>query len=281
MNWLKDYLEDIMALAEAASDTPLIKINDEEQFKNFIEDAKIIFSPLEDGNLDPGDMDRIFELYWQKFNVSLIAIARKQATIQLRLTKLYEKLEKASDAEWVEYARMQLRSILQSQLMQAFMKKMCTDMPKPEIHPDKNISHQLESLITKHIPIKYDYLELDGSEIRLLAETDRGGLAHCTLPEAGISKAVNHKTVEEIWYFLSGKGEVWRKQTVGIESIDEVMQGISITIPRDTNFQFRNTGKEPLCFIITTMPPWPGSDEVIITKGIWQPTSPTSPLNPS
>ena len=33
----------------------------------------------------------------------------------------------------------------------------------------------------------------------------RGGLAHCTLAPHGISLAVEHRTIEEIWYFLQGR----------------------------------------------------------------------------
>ncbi len=51
----------------------------------------------------------------------------------------------------------------------------------------------------------------DGSEIRLLLETPRGGLSHCTLPPGAVSLAVRHRTIEEIWYFLGGAGEVWRR----------------------------------------------------------------------
>ena len=51
----------------------------------------------------------------------------------------------------------------------------------------------------------------DGSEIRPLLETARGGLCHCTLPPGAVSLAVRRQTIEEIWYFLGGAGEVWRK----------------------------------------------------------------------
>src|SRR5262245_33571130 len=55
---------------------------------------------------------------------------------------------------------------------------------------------------------EYDYLAPDVSEIRLLVAGNTGSLCHCTLPERGISSAVYHKTVEEIWYCISGQGEV-------------------------------------------------------------------------
>lgn len=52
---------------------------------------------------------------------------------------------------------------------------------------------------TKVIASEYDYLAPDGSEIRLLADLEGGGLAHCTLPSGRVSVAQRHKTVEEIW----------------------------------------------------------------------------------
>ena len=47
----------------------------------------------------------------------------------------------------------------------------------------------------------------------------------------------------------------------GTESVVEVEPGIALTIECGTHFQFRNTGDEDLCFVIVTMPPWPGARE--------------------
>lgn len=122
---------------------------------------------------------------------------------------------------------------------------------------------------TKALPEKYDYLAPDGSEIRLLPTMNGGGLAHCTLPVGRVSKPVCHKTVEEIWYFLGGKGQVWRRKGDSAESVD-VCAGMSLAIPSGTHFQFRNTGDAPLHFIIVTMPPWPGPDEAVeLNEGKW------------
>jgi mannose-6-phosphate isomerase-like protein (cupin superfamily) len=128
---------------------------------------------------------------------------------------------------------------------------------------------------TKHLTSQYDYLAPDESEIRLLLELGGGGLAHCTLPPSRISLAVFHKTVEEIWYFVSGQGTVWRKQG-GREEMVDVHPGSSVSIPCHTQFQFRNTGQESLCFIIITMPPWPGDQEAVRIEGHWP--SPNSSL---
>ena len=108
----------------------------------------------------------------------------------------------------------------------------------------------------------------DGSEIRLLLETVRGGLSHCTLPPGKVSLAVRHQTIEEIWYFLGGAGELWRKLD-DREEVVPVAPGVSISLPTGVHFQFRNTGRDPLIFAIATMPPWPGMDEAVRVAGHW------------
>ena len=120
----------------------------------------------------------------------------------------------------------------------------------------------------KKLSTEYDYLAPDSSEIRLLQSLTKGDLVHCTLPPGKVSIAVRHKTVEEIWYFIEGKGEVWRKQD-DKEEVVVVEPGISLTIPLGTHFQFRNTGDKSLKFIICTMPPWPGEVEAVKVKKYW------------
>jgi len=125
---------------------------------------------------------------------------------------------------------------------------------------------------TKSLPTAYDYLAPDGSEIRLLPSVKGGGLAHCTLPGRTTSAAVAHKTVEEIWYFLTGNGEVWRREGAsGDGTTVRVGPGVSLTIAPGTQFQFRNRGDGPLTFLIATMPPWPGPAEATAVANHWAP----------
>ena len=121
---------------------------------------------------------------------------------------------------------------------------------------------------TTRIYAPVDTLAPDGSEIRLLLALPGGSAVHCTLPSGGVSLAVTHRTVEEIWYFLSGQGQVWRKAGDDEETV-EVVPGTCLTIPLGTHFQFRTTSAEPLCFLITTMPPWPGPDEAVRVADYW------------
>lgn len=114
----------------------------------------------------------------------------------------------------------------------------------------------------------YDVLAPDGSEVRILASSVRGSMAHFTLPPGQVSQPVAHHTVEEIWFIISGEGQMWRK-TDDIEDVVSLVAGLSLTIPVGTHFQFRNTGTDPLQAIGVTMPPWPGMDEAYAVTGKW------------
>jgi mannose-6-phosphate isomerase-like protein (cupin superfamily) len=121
---------------------------------------------------------------------------------------------------------------------------------------------------TRAFPEGIDHTAPDGSEIRLFPTMKGGGLCHCTLREGKTSSPVCHETVEEIWYILSGEGEIWRRLN-DHEEIDPVRPGTALTIPPQTQFQFRNLGPKPLCILITTMPPWPGPQEAVPVTGYW------------
>jgi mannose-6-phosphate isomerase-like protein (cupin superfamily) len=116
-----------------------------------------------------------------------------------------------------------------------------------------------------------DVMAPDGSEVRILCGTGRGSMAQFSLPPGAVSKAVAHRTVEEIWYFIAGRGRMWR-QFNGREEITEVTPGVSIDIPVGTCFQFRCDGAEPLVAVGTTMPPWPGNGEAYVVEGKWEPS---------
>ena len=122
----------------------------------------------------------------------------------------------------------------------------------------------------------YDVLAPDGSEIRLLARTAGCSMAHGTLPPGGVSLAVTHLTVEEVWYVTEGRGQVWRKQG-GHEEVVDVGHGTALTIPVGAHFQFRTVGPEPLGFVMCTMPPWPGAHEAVRVPDHW-PVSGSEPV---
>jgi mannose-6-phosphate isomerase-like protein (cupin superfamily) len=122
---------------------------------------------------------------------------------------------------------------------------------------------------TRRLPAAPDAIAPDGSEVRILVRLAGGSLAHFSLPPGRVSRAVRHRTVEELWYFVGGRGEMWRRDADGHESVVAVEAGVSLDIPLGTAFQFRSTGAEPLAAVGTTMPPWPGDDEAVRVDGIW------------
>ncbi len=126
----------------------------------------------------------------------------------------------------------------------------------------------MTDLVTRTLAEKPDAIAPDGSEVRFLATTSRGSMAHFKLPPGGVSQAVAHHTVEEVWYFTSGRGRMWRKNGSS-ESITDVHQGLSLSILVGTHFQFRCDGEEPLEAIGVTMPPWPGMEEAYPVQGAW------------
>jgi mannose-6-phosphate isomerase-like protein (cupin superfamily) len=124
---------------------------------------------------------------------------------------------------------------------------------------------------TKRLPVVRDAIAPDGSDVRILLGLAGGGMAHFELAPGETSIAVTHRTVEEIWFFLGGRGEMWRKQG-DREEVVAVDPGVCITIPLATRFQFRSFGHEPLTALGVTMPPWPGEGEAYAVEGKWAPT---------
>jgi mannose-6-phosphate isomerase-like protein (cupin superfamily) len=124
---------------------------------------------------------------------------------------------------------------------------------------------------TKRLPAAPDAVAPDGSDVRILLRLAGGSMAHFQLAPGQTSIAVAHRTVEEIWYFLSGRGEMWRRQG-DQEEIVPVEPGVCLTIPLGTHFQFRSIGPEPLAAVGVTMPPWPGEREAYEVAGKWPPT---------
>jgi aspartate racemase len=140
----------------------------------------------------------------------------------------------------------------------------------PDLAPRQN-SRLASTFETKPLPAHRDAIAPDGSDVRVLLQARGGSLAHFELAAGQTSAAVRHRSVEEIWYFLCGQGEMWRKSE-DHEQVVRVSAGVCVTIPLGTSFQFRADGDESLAAIGATIPPWPGADEAVIVSGPWEPT---------
>jgi mannose-6-phosphate isomerase-like protein (cupin superfamily) len=129
---------------------------------------------------------------------------------------------------------------------------------------------------TVRLPAARDVVAPDGSDVRVLLRLGGGSMAHFELAGGRTSRAVVHRSVDEIWYVLSGRGEMWRslgdrEQMVPLEP------GTCLSIPVGTHFQFRSLGDGPLAAVAVTMPPWPGEGEAREVSGAWPAGEGTAP----
>lgn len=119
---------------------------------------------------------------------------------------------------------------------------------------------------TMTLPAEPTLVATDGSDVRVLLHVGAGGMANFQLAPGLTSTPVRHRTVEEIWYVVAGRGQMWRSQD-GREEIVELVPGTCLTILLGTSFQFRAGDTTALEVIGATMPPWPGDDEAVPTEG--------------
>lgn len=97
-------------------------------------------------------------------------------------------------------------------------------------------------------------------------------MAHFSLAPGQIASAVTHRTVEEIWFVLTGSGEIWRK-FADREEVTQLQPGLCLTIPLGTHFQFRACAQDSLAVVAVTLPPWPGEAEAVHVQGPWVPSA--------
>ncbi len=125
---------------------------------------------------------------------------------------------------------------------------------------------------TRHVSATPDVIAPDGSQVRLLCVTARASTAIFTLPAGAVARAITHRSVEEIWYVLTGRGRIWRRFGSG-EDVTELSPGVSVTIPVGAHFQFRSEGADALSVVGATIPPWPGDGEAAFVDGPWPATA--------
>ena len=61
---------------------------------------------------------------------------------------------------------------------------------------------------SRKLPLKPDVIAPDGAGVRIPLNLAGGSMAHFELLPEHTSRAVAHRTVEEIWYIVSGQGEM-------------------------------------------------------------------------
>lgn len=112
------------------------------------------------------------------------------------------------------------------------------------------------------MPSRPDAIAPDGSEIYLrVTDAQRASMVEVRLPAGTISLPVRHRSVEEIWYFLAGRGRVWLQPPGEAGRDREVEPGSVVVIRTGWAFQFAARPDGDLRFLCYTSPPWPGDEE--------------------
>ena len=124
---------------------------------------------------------------------------------------------------------------------------------------------------TMQLPALRTVAAPDGSDVRVLLGLGGGGMAHFQLPAGAVSRAVTHRSVEELWFIVEGSGLMWRKQGEREETV-VLHPGVCLTVPLGTWFQFRADRDCALSAVAVTMPPWPGDGEAVGVEGPWEPS---------
>ena len=94
-------------------------------------------------------------------------------------------------------------------------------------------------------------------------------MARFSFAAGGISRAVRHSEVAELWYVLAGDAEIWREEMSEPGRISVLRPGAAIAIPPGCAFQVRVSDSEPLEVVAVTMPPWPGDHAAEQVAGNW------------
>jgi mannose-6-phosphate isomerase-like protein (cupin superfamily) len=85
----------------------------------------------------------------------------------------------------------------------------------------------------------------------------RYSLAHAILPIGEISQ-LHSLTTSEVYYILSGKGEMYID-----DEVQEITSGDAVYIPPNAKQSLKNIGDEPIVFICIVDPAWRKEDETI------------------
>jgi len=79
-----------------------------------------IMAPLDDGSLDPGDLDAITGAWMREFETEEIRMAKEEIRIQNKLAGLYQLLASASEDDWREYTRIRVRARFDERIFRLF-----------------------------------------------------------------------------------------------------------------------------------------------------------------
>ncbi|MEZ4364388.1 MAG: cupin domain-containing protein [Kofleriaceae bacterium] len=107
----------------------------------------------------------------------------------------------------------------------------------------------------------------EGRRAQALVAGALATMEHLELAAGAATAAVRHRTVEQLWHVLSGRGELWRA-LAGEPRVEPLGPGDSVCLSPGVPFQVR-AAEAPLRVVVTTAPGWPGAGEAVSVQGPW------------
>jgi mannose-6-phosphate isomerase-like protein (cupin superfamily) len=92
-------------------------------------------------------------------------------------------------------------------------------------------------------------------------------MAHHELADGEVTASIRHRTVEQLWHVLSGRGELWRT-IEGEARVDVLGPGDSVCVRPGVSFQLRALDG-PLRAVVASAPSAPGPGEAVAVPGRW------------
>ncbi len=103
MSVFDPFLKDIVGLSQLPAPELVALLGNPDLI---VPEVQAAFSLLEDGTLDPGDLETIADTMWRQLKSQKTEALKKGVQHHRRLMPLYEYLECASEEEWATLARM-------------------------------------------------------------------------------------------------------------------------------------------------------------------------------